>query len=325
MSPRYDIFISYRRDDGAQYARILQLELEKRGYKVFLDYEELKDGVFGDNIREAIKSTPIFMMVLTPLYLERSMERDSWVREEIEMAMVSNMHFIPVDPDHKFAGIPNGTPKEIADIVNNHQHSAIDFGQALGATVDLMAQNRITPHLQGKKRKGNKLTLLVSVVSFILLLIICGFLFFPSKTYTSTRKEPSAFTKSYSEQLVTAAKQGDTLAQYYMGLVMENGYGITANASEAVNWYKCAAEQGMDSAQVNLATCYMEGIGITKDESEAVKWLNCAIEKGNTYAMTNLGIYLLNKGKEAEGCEWLKRAADKGNRNAKQIMEELSL
>ena len=51
----YDVFISYRREDGAQYARILQLELEKRGYRVFLDYEELTDGVFGDEIKEAIK------------------------------------------------------------------------------------------------------------------------------------------------------------------------------------------------------------------------------------------------------------------------------
>ena len=35
MTDNYDIFISYRRDGGAQYARILQLELEKRGYRVF--------------------------------------------------------------------------------------------------------------------------------------------------------------------------------------------------------------------------------------------------------------------------------------------------
>lgn len=44
---KYDIFISYRSKDGAQYARILQLELEKYNYRVFLDYDELTDGVFG--------------------------------------------------------------------------------------------------------------------------------------------------------------------------------------------------------------------------------------------------------------------------------------
>ena len=47
----YDIFISYRRNTGAPYARILQLMLQQRGYKVFLDYDELKDGAFGKHIR----------------------------------------------------------------------------------------------------------------------------------------------------------------------------------------------------------------------------------------------------------------------------------
>jgi hypothetical protein len=53
---KYDIFISYRRDDGGQYARILQLELEKYNYKVFLDYEELTDGVFGSLLLQAQKN-----------------------------------------------------------------------------------------------------------------------------------------------------------------------------------------------------------------------------------------------------------------------------
>ena len=46
MKQKYDIFISYRRTDGAQYARILQLMLAQRGYKVFIDYDELTDGKF---------------------------------------------------------------------------------------------------------------------------------------------------------------------------------------------------------------------------------------------------------------------------------------
>ena len=62
---KYDIFISYRRDGGAQYARILQLMLIQRGYKVFLDYDELRDGTFTDRIIAAIKAAPVFMPVLS--------------------------------------------------------------------------------------------------------------------------------------------------------------------------------------------------------------------------------------------------------------------
>ena len=54
MKSTYDIFISYRRDGGAQYARILQLMLQQRGYRVFLDYDELKEGIFGKRIKDAI-------------------------------------------------------------------------------------------------------------------------------------------------------------------------------------------------------------------------------------------------------------------------------
>jgi hypothetical protein len=39
---RYDIFISYRRESGKNYARILKPELEKRGFqdRIFLDFDE---------------------------------------------------------------------------------------------------------------------------------------------------------------------------------------------------------------------------------------------------------------------------------------------
>lgn len=318
MEQNYDIFISYRRDDGAQYARILQLELEKRGYKVFLDYEELKDGVFGDNIKDALKSTPIFLMVLTPLYLERCMEQDSWVREEIELAIKSGMHFIPVDPDKKFNGTPQGTPKAIANIVNNHQHSAIDFGQALGATVDLMDRNRIKPHLPQKAQRGPQWgKIVLGAVLLTGLIAGCLLLFLP------TSKTDAAYQKAYDKQLVSAAELGDPKAQYYLGLVYENGYGTAANASMAVEWYQRAAEQGLDSAQVNLGMCFLQGTGITTDEAEGIRWLTSAANNGNTDAMTNLGIYYFEKKKDAAAKEWLKKAADQGNEKAKQIMDEL--
>ena len=149
----YDIFISYRNADGAQYARILQLELEKYGYKVFLDYEELIDGIFGDDIAKAIQSATVFIMVLTPQYLEKTSENDNWVAKEIRMALESGKHFVPVNPDRKFNGIPKNTPDDIANIVGKHQHSSIDFGQALKPTVEMMVQNRIVPYVPLRKPK----------------------------------------------------------------------------------------------------------------------------------------------------------------------------
>lgn len=45
---KYDIFVSYRRKGGGkEYARTLTSELTRLGYKVFLDFNELKDSKFG--------------------------------------------------------------------------------------------------------------------------------------------------------------------------------------------------------------------------------------------------------------------------------------
>ncbi len=67
-TPDYAIFISYRRIGGAENARILKAELEKRGYlnRVFMDYDELKDGKFDSRIMKAIKSAPVFVFILSP-------------------------------------------------------------------------------------------------------------------------------------------------------------------------------------------------------------------------------------------------------------------
>ena len=54
MTKKYDIFISYRRKWGALYSRILQLKLQEKGYKVFLDYDELRDGKIDEKIKHDI-------------------------------------------------------------------------------------------------------------------------------------------------------------------------------------------------------------------------------------------------------------------------------
>lgn len=169
---KYDIFISYRRDGGAQYARILQLELEKRGYRVFLDYEELTDGVFGDNIKEAISEAPIFMLVLSAHYLDRCKNESDWVREEIMLAIKQQKHFIPINPDNSFDGIPADIPENIKQVVGSHQHSEVNFGQLLGASIDKMVKNRIANNIKVSGKPSKKLISFIVAAFFVLAAII---------------------------------------------------------------------------------------------------------------------------------------------------------
>lgn len=145
--PKYDIFISYRRDGGAQYARNLQLMLEKKGYKVFLDYDELKDEEFSPQIEAAIRNSTIYMIVLTKGSMTRCANEGDWVRREIEIAIDNGNKIIPVNPDGTFDGIPDNVPRIIKDAIGLKQYSEINFGQSLNATVDLMVNNRIKPYV----------------------------------------------------------------------------------------------------------------------------------------------------------------------------------
>ena len=151
---KYDIFISYRRDGGAQYARILQLMLIQRGYKVFLDYDELTDGIFSDKIRAAIKEAPVFMLVLSKGSMLRCANDGDWVRQEITLAIEQKKHLVPINPDNGFDGFPEGMPTTLQESIGSHQHSEISFGQALGATIDLMIKNRLVPTL-GERTSSN--------------------------------------------------------------------------------------------------------------------------------------------------------------------------
>jgi hypothetical protein len=78
-----------------------------------------------------------------------------------------------------------------------------------------------------------------------------------------------------------AAKQGNALAQFNLGVVYGDGEGVQQNNRTAVKWYRLAANQGDSSAQTNLGAMYAFGTGVLKDYVEAYKWGNLAAANGN--------------------------------------------
>ena len=83
----YDIFISYRRKGaGAGVAGELQAKLEQRGYKVFLDVDNIGSGAFPEQIDHAIQGCNDFLLVLSPGMLDRCVDEHDWVRHEIMLA-----------------------------------------------------------------------------------------------------------------------------------------------------------------------------------------------------------------------------------------------
>ena len=82
-----------------------------------------------------------------------------------------------------------------------------------------------------------------------------------------------------------AAEQGHGEALYSLGLMNANGWGVPMNDEEAANWYQLAAEQGFVQAQTSLAKVYQNGRGLEEDFVEAYVWFHIAMQLGDFNAM----------------------------------------
>ena len=90
-----DVFISYRRDGGFAFARLLYECLNKADISTFLDLEELRSGEFNTKLYEAIDRSENFVVVLPPHSLDRCEDENDWVRLEIEHAIKGKKNIIP--------------------------------------------------------------------------------------------------------------------------------------------------------------------------------------------------------------------------------------
>ena len=79
------------------------------------------------------------------------------------------------------------------------------------------------------------------------------------------------------EQWRPLAEQGMIEAQYNLGLLYFNGYGVEPDPAEALKWYLAAAEQGYARAQYRVAEIYEADSGnIEQDLIQAHFWFSLA-------------------------------------------------
>ncbi len=116
------------------------------------------------------------------------------------------------------------------------------------------------------------------------------------------------------------ADNGVAWAQFVVGLIFNNGYGVTKDTLRAATWYRKSADQGYQNAQNNLGFLYYTGDGIPKDVGQAVTWYQKAAAQGQPGAQFRLGYaYIQGEGisqNVSEGINWLSRAAAQGNASA---------
>ncbi|MDP3847731.1 MAG: tetratricopeptide repeat protein [Pseudomonas sp.] len=72
-------------------------------------------------------------------------------------------------------------------------------------------------------------------------------------------------------------EKSDPRAQYSMGVLYENGFGVTKDLPLAAAWYLKAADQGDIDALNNLGALYQNGRGVAQDKVLAMALYNLSV------------------------------------------------
>ena len=83
------------------------------------------------------------------------------------------------------------------------------------------------------------------------------------------------------------AEQGDIDAQFHLGHLHDQRWGVPQDYAEAAKWYRRAAEQGHARAQYNLGSMYEDGRGVARDDAAAVRLYCRAIRQNDPQAWSN--------------------------------------
>ena len=116
------------------------------------------------------------------------------------------------------------------------------------------------------------------------------------------------------------ADKGEVEAQYNLGVMYDQGLGVTRDYAVAVSWFRKAADQGFAAAQLSLGVMYENGLGVPQDFTTAVSWYRRAAGQGNTAAQLNLGVMYDNgwgvRQNHVIAHMWFSLAAAMGDRDA---------
>lgn len=103
------------------------------------------------------------------------------------------------------------------------------------------------------------------------------------------------FSETTFNEMLSAAKKGDSHAQFLIGFTYFSGKYMDGstfeiNYSEAIKWIELSAKNGYSYAQFHLGGMYSEGKGVLKNEKTGAKWFLKAAKSGNIKARYNIAI-----------------------------------
>lgn len=138
MGLKCDIFISYRRVDGRDIARTVQLALKAKGYEnIFFDYDSLRDGLFNEQIIDAINICKDFILILSPESMKRCCNEDDWVARELDTAIKAGCKFIPLNINGEFQEFPTDFPRSLS-VVKYIEQTKLMTDEYFDASIEML-------------------------------------------------------------------------------------------------------------------------------------------------------------------------------------------
>lgn len=100
---------------------------------------------------------------------------------------------------------------------------------------------------------------------------ILSFAALADMTQAHTAYDEGDFTSAL-ELFLKEAEQGNSEAQFSVGVMYRNGQGIAKNYDESLKWLRISAAQKYRPAIYAIGLAYIHGLGMQKDPHEAMKY-----------------------------------------------------
>jgi len=351
--PRFDIFISYRRDGGGADARMMYDRLTKEGYSVSFDMDTLKNGNFNEELLRRVAECKNFIVLLSKGCFDRTLNgckrEDDWMRIELATALFNKKNIVTVmlpgfefppklPPDIDAIRFKNGPKYDLYYLDSFYERLKKDFLQkdadpadseeaATGEEVVSVDAEEATYDESLDEVFGDdaaywkvEAEAVYNSISRVLVYEELKKIDDAWSEAEENRKEGGDHkhsSRKYMEVIELCGKIKPCSIPFVTRLV---GDGIDPHKK---GWFKQAlakAQLGDAAYQYGVGMLYADGISVARDSSSAFRWFERAAQKGHIQAISAIGAaYASGDGVEVDykaAKRYLAKAEKKGDARA---------
>lgn len=309
----HDTFISYSKRDKATADAVCHA-LEADGIRCWIAPRDLRAGLtWKQGLVEAIRETRMMVLIFSS-----QANSSAQVQREVDIAFESKHPILPfriedveMNDDLYYCVAARHWLDALTDPKDEQIKELVASVRALVGTQSQPSATPTPPTVDGgllAGRLGGRAVRRMTIGAVVIAIALMGRVLFPalfpapSVAELAGRGVAAYNAEDYATALpflVEAAEKDDPEAQFTLGSMYLNTYGVAKDVDRALALFQASADQGFAGAQTNLGYMYQHGLGVETDAEEAVRLYQLAAEQGDTIAEVNLVRMDSSKGGEA--------------------------